>query len=202
MADALPTNLLLTIKSARIRDFFPLLQQGFDVPALLGSTLANLLETQWQLTADYVTKRIATIFLEGHPVDDLTTAIIRENSVVALSGAMPGLVGATMRRDGFYANLRNSITYREIIPDTPARVARIRVKIFNILLPELGPDFLRRGVILGRIELVYFLENQTAAFWQDCPAAELNGAVVEPVQLCAAMHISGCEAVDLYVMTS
>jgi hypothetical protein len=202
MADALPANLLLTIKSARIRDFFPLLQQGFDVPALLGSTLANLLETQWQLTADYVTKRIATIFLEGHPVDDLTTAIIRENSVVALSGAMPGLVGATMRRDGFYANLRKNITYREILPSTPARVARIRVKIFNILLAELGPDFLRRGVILDRTELLSFLENQSTAFWDDCPAAELNGAVVDPTQLYAIMHISGGETVDLHVMTS
>lgn len=202
MADALPANLILTMKPARMGDFFLLLQQGFDVPVLVGCTLENLLELQWQLAADYVTKRIATIFLDGRPIDDLATAIIRENSVVALSGAMPGLVGATMRRDGFYANLRRNITYREIIPDTPKRVARIHVKIFNILLPELGPDFLRRGIILGITELAYFMRNKTAAFLQDCTAAVLNGVVVAPAQLCEKMPLSGSETVYLHVITS
>jgi hypothetical protein len=202
MADALPAELILTMKTARRQDFFLLLQQGFDVPVLLGSTLQNLLEVQWQLNADYVKKRITTIFLEGRPVDDLTAAIIRENSVVALSGAMPGLVGATMRRDGFYANLRSNITYRELIPGIAPRVGRIRVKIFNILLPELGPDFLRSGIILNSTELSYFLKNKTAAFWQDCTGIELNGVFVASAQLYEKKHLSGSEAVYLRVLAN
>lgn len=202
MGDTLPLSLTLTMKPERRGDFSLLLQQGFDVPVLVGCTLENLLELQWQLAPDYVTKRIATIFLDGRPIDDLATATIRENCVVALSGAMPGLVGATMRRDGFYANFRRNITHREVTPDdTPQRVAPIRVKIFNILLSELGPDFLRRGIILGITELVYFLESKTAAFWQDCTAAVLNSVVVAPAQLREEMHISGSETVYLHVIT-
>jgi hypothetical protein len=200
MAEVLPTNLILTMKPARMGDFFLLLQQGFDVPVLVGCTLENLLELQWQLAPDYVTKRIATIFLDSSPIDDLATAIIRENSVVALSGAMPGLVGATMRRDGFYANLRRNITYRELLPDTPKVVARIHVKIFNILLPELGPDFLQRGVLLGITELADFLKSKTAAFWRDCTSAVLNGVVVAPAQLCEKIHLSGSEVIYLQVI--
>jgi hypothetical protein len=200
MADALLENLTITMQPEHAGDFSLLLQQGFDVPVLVGCTLENLLELQWQLAPDYVAKRIATIFLDSRPIDDLATAIIRENSVVALSGAMPGLVGATMRRDGFYANLRRNITYRELISDTPQVVARIHVKIFNILLPELGPDFLQRGVILGITELKDFLKSKTAAFWQDCTPAVLNGVVVAPAQLCEKIHLSGSEVIYLQVI--
>jgi hypothetical protein len=200
MADALPANLILTMKPARLGDFYLLLQQGFAVPVLVGCTLENLFTIQWEIAPDYVTKRIATIFLDSRPIDDPATAIIRENSVVALSGAMPGLVGATMRRDGFYANLRRNITYREIIPDTPKRLGRIRVKIFNLLLPELGPDFLRRGIILGITELADFLKNKTAAFRQDCTSAVLNDEVVSPAQLCEKILLSGSETAFLQVI--
>jgi len=200
MADALPAKLILTMEPARISGFCLLLQQGFKVPVLVGATLTNLLELQWQLSPDYVTKRIATIFLDSRPIDDLTAAIIRENSVIALSGAMPGLVGATMRRDGFYANLRQNITHREILTDTPKRMALVRVKIFNVLLPELGPDFLRRGIIIGINELANFLKNKTAVFWQDCMVAELDGKVVAPARLCEAMDLSGSETILLRLL--
>jgi hypothetical protein len=201
MADALPAELILTMEPARIGDFFLLLQQGFTVPVLVGGTLESLLELQWQLAHDYVTERISTIFLDNHPIDDLTTAIIRENSVIALSGAMPGLVGATMRRDGFYSKLRQNITHREIIAGATHRVALIRVKIFNMLLPELGPDFLRRGIILGINELVNFLKDKTAVFRQDCMTAEFGGEVVAPAQLCAEILKNGSKTVNLHVMT-
>ncbi|MDP2268276.1 MAG: hypothetical protein Q8K46_03820 [Deltaproteobacteria bacterium] len=203
MGDTLPLSLILTMKTERLGEFSLLLQQGFAVPALVGCTLENLLELQWQLAPDYVAKRIATIFLDNRPIDDLATAIIRENCVVALSGAMPGLVGATMRRDGFYANLRSNITHREVIPDDPTqRIARIRVKIFNILLSELGPGFLRRGIILGLTELACFLENNTAACWQDCTKAVLDGVAVAPAQLSEKMQLSGSETVYLHVITN
>jgi hypothetical protein len=202
MADALPANLILTMKPERMGEFSLLLQQGFDVPVLVGCNLENLLELQWQIAPDYVTKRIATIFLDSRPIDDLAKAIIRENSVIALSGAMPGLVGATMRRDGYYAALRRNITYRENIPNTSKRIARIRVKIFNLLLPELGPDFLRRGIILGTAELADFLENKTEAFWQDCAAAVLDGVVVAPAQFCEKIRLSGSETAYLHVIAN
>ncbi|NJL58424.1 MAG: hypothetical protein HC887_00995 [Desulfobacteraceae bacterium] len=53
-----------------------------------------------EIPKDYVLNRISTIFLDGKPVDCLDTAFVRNHSVVSLSAAMPGLVGAVMRRGG------------------------------------------------------------------------------------------------------
>jgi hypothetical protein len=175
--------LILTMKPGQLGEFFPILQQGFFVTAHVGCTLGRVLNRQWELSPEYVAQRITTIFLDGRAIDDVNGAIVREGSVIALSGAMPGLVGATMRRGGYYAAMRGSITYRETGTDHVDRIAPVRVKLFNLLLPELGPDFLRRGMILGATELAEFLGNKPAAFWQACSKALANGTLVGPALL-------------------
>ena len=69
---------------------------------------------------------------------------------------MPGLVGAAMRRDGFYALFRNTITYSEEGQDGPARKGMVRIKVFNLLLPEVGPLFLDRGIYVQSAETEVF----------------------------------------------
>ena len=88
--------------NGRIVEFTALLQQGFGVLARLGCSLEELLCNQWGIDRDYVTSRITTIFMNNRAIDDIATSIVRAGAVIALSGAMPGLVGATMRRGGFY----------------------------------------------------------------------------------------------------
>jgi hypothetical protein len=169
--------------SGQLGEFFPLLQQGFAVTAHVGCTLDKLLGRQWRLTDDYVAQRVTTIFLDGRAIDDVNTAVIKEGSVIALSGAMPGLVGATMRRGGYYAALRETITHQESAVAVPARIATVRVKLFNLILPELGPDFLRRGIIVTSSELTDFLESKEVSFWQGCSSALLNGSPAGPTLL-------------------
>lgn len=176
----LDIDLDLEMKSDQLGEFFPILQQGFGVAARVGCTLDKLLGLQWGLSPDYTARRITTIFLDGRPIDDVNRAVIREGSVIALSGAMPGLVGATMRRGGYYAAMRGGITYQETAADVPDRLATVRVKLFNLLLPELGPDFLRRGMILGSSELTEFFAGKAASFWQGCGKALLDGRAVGP----------------------
>jgi hypothetical protein len=108
---------------------------------------------QLAIPADYVTERITTIFLDNHPVDDLEHAIIRNGSKIALSAAMPGLVGATMRRGGFYASLRQGIS--QLAQDVPISPddGVVTIKLFNLLLGELGPTILARGLLLEQNEL-------------------------------------------------
>lgn len=95
-----------------------------------------------QVDPAYVDERISTIFLDGQPVDDIKTAVIRDGSVLALSGAMPGLVGAVMRRGSFYASFRDSITRRSENGKNGAVMGTVRVKLFNMVLKELGPHLL------------------------------------------------------------
>jgi len=133
--------------------FFPLLQQGVTVPATVGCTLKSLLCDQFVIPVDYVTERITTIFLDNRPVDDLERTIIQDGSRVTLSAAMPGLVGATMRRGGFYAALRQGISYVTGSGAAAGKSGTVRLKLFNLLLAELGPLVLARGLILERGEL-------------------------------------------------
>ena len=136
-----------------VLELAPLFQKGIRVDIQTGCTVKSLLLEQWNIPADYVTERISTLFLNGKPVDDMDEARIREGAVLALSSAMPGLVGAVMRRGGYYASLRGGITYHETAADSGIRKGTITVKLFNLLIREIGPYFLYRGFRVSRRDL-------------------------------------------------
>lgn len=174
------TNLILNMNQDQLGDFFPLLQQGVTVEAHVGCSLELLFSHQWQIPAEYAARRITTIFLNCRPIDSLSTAIINEDAVIALSGAMPGLVGATMRRGGYYAAMREGITHHDTNGNVVDRNATVRVKLFNLLLPELGPGFLKRGIIIPAGELSRFFNGKSEYFWQGCRSALLDNFPILP----------------------
>ena len=175
MNDATNMCLALTMEPERQLEFYALLQQGFNVQVQCGGTLEELLSNQWGIEPEYVTSRITTIFMNSKAIDSIPTTIIREGATLALSGAMPGLVGATMRRGGYYAAMRGSMTHNDNCTDSGSSRACIRVKLFNLLLPELGPGFLLRGIGLDAAQLAAFFGGRDAQFWQGCRSARLNG---------------------------
>ena len=133
--------------------FYPLFQQGVGVSIQTGASLEDLLCCQWNIDRDYVMRRISTLFLDSKPVDDLPSAIVHDGATLALSGAMPGLIGATMRRGGVLASFRNGITYCETAEGSEDGRGRITLKLFNLLINELGPQFLARGIWVPRDRL-------------------------------------------------
>ena len=153
MEDAPRSRLSLQLAPDQLNAFFPLLQKGVTVPVQVGCSLRSLLCDQFGIPADYVTERITTIFFDNRPVDDLDHAIVRDGSRITLSAAMPGLVGATMRRGGFYAAFRQGISHGMDMDGAARYSGTVRVKLFNLLLAELGPLVLARGVIVGQDEL-------------------------------------------------
>ena len=126
--------------------FRPLFQQGVGISIQIGTSLEDLLCCQWNIDRDYVMTRISTLFLDSKPVDDLPSAVVHDGATLALSGAMPGLIGATMRRGGILASFRNGITYCETSEGDGGGSGRITLKLFNLLIDELGPQFLARGI--------------------------------------------------------
>ncbi len=94
----------------RYSSFFQFLQGGFFLGASVGCSIHELLCEQLGLGEEYVLQRITTLFLDGKPVDDIDSAVVRDGATLSLSAAMPGLVGAAMRRGGAFASLRSSIT--------------------------------------------------------------------------------------------
>jgi len=163
--------------------FYPILQGGFLIKARVGTGVGLLLQEQLSLSQQYVLERIGTIFLDGKPVDDLDRATVREGSTLALSAAMPGLVGATMRRQGFYASFRSPITHREEDGAREEKEGFLRVKVFNLVMADLGPLFLERGMYIPSAELARFFVAQPAHFFDGIREARLNKEAISPSSL-------------------
>ncbi len=182
--DGVPrANIELAMDTDRIGSFFPILQQGFGVPARVPCTVKELLCNQFGMDPDYVTERITTIFLNGKATDDIGKAVAGNGALLALSAAMPGLVGATMRRGGYYAAMRSAITLGEQEKAGSSGDGTVRMKLFNLLLPELGPEFLGHGILLDGMEAGGFFREQEQDFWSGCESVTLDGTLVTPVAL-------------------
>lgn len=169
------TELRLHLEESLVPRFFQLLQKGFRVKVQAGCTVKSLLCEQLGLDPEYIERRIKTLFLNGKPVDDMNSAIIRDGSTLALSGAMPGLAGAVLRRGGYYASMRGTISHREETESERLQDGTVSLKIFNILLKEIGPTFLKKGVWIHGEDLKVFFERQSSDFWAGCKKATLDG---------------------------
>ncbi len=109
-------TLSLVVKDKMVPIFFQLLGHGFSLNVQTGCSVKELLCQQFGIPEDYLDERIKTIFLNAKVVDDVSSATVNEGCTLALSGAMPGLVGAILRSGGFYASMRSQISYDQNKP--------------------------------------------------------------------------------------
>ncbi len=177
MNDSVEFDLTLSTPSGLI-PFYPLLQRGFQVRTRLGCSIQAVLTEDLGLQPDYIENRIQTVFLDGHPVDDVTQTAVTEGAVLALSAAMPGLVGATMRRSGVLAGFRDTITYRASDACASDDEGVVTIKLFNLLVRELGPRFLERGIWVESGVLVDLLTSQRDTLERDCRRVRRDGKAV------------------------
>lgn len=176
-------RLLLTVKAKFVSFFFPLLQKGFTKNTEVGCSLRELLAERFGISTDYIENRIQTVFLDGKPVDDMDAAVVREGAVLALSSAMPGLLGAIMRKGGYYSRMRSPIG-QGTSGDAPRRAdGRVVVKLFNLTVRELGPLFLERGIWIDPEDLKNLFRSRPEALEEGCVEAEADGRRVDPAQL-------------------
>jgi len=159
------------------------LQQGVKVRVHVGCSVKALLCHQFGLSPRFVEERIKTVFLDGKPVDDIDSTIIKEGSTLALSAAMPGLAGATLRRGGTLASLRSQITHRKDETSAAQQEGFIILKLFNLLMEELGPPLLQRGVFIKKAVFKEFLRNLPKNFWATCQAPQVDGEEIEVDEL-------------------
>ncbi|NJD55908.1 MAG: hypothetical protein FIA94_05815 [Nitrospirae bacterium] len=178
--------------------FFPLLQHGVLIRCRIGRSVAAFLREDIGATAETI-DMIQSIILDGKPVDDPGAAFIRDGSTLALSAAMPGLVGATLRRGGTYSSFRSAITYHETGQASLQGEGYVRIKLFNLLMAELGPVVLRKGVFLSGRDVVSFMTGQSPDFWEGCRQITLDGAPVDAAGLRNAPWLSEKDRVFLVV---
>ena len=178
-----PTTVYLRIEAGKLGALFPLLQNGFMIRIEIGSSIETLLCERYGLDPDFVEERISTVFLDGRPVDDIGSTTLQDGSILALSAAMPGLVGATFRRGGYLAPFRNVITYRPNGEALTGGRGLATIKLFNLLIKELGPAFLHQGVYFTGEGFQAFMGELGDDFWAGCKSARLNDHPTDPGRL-------------------
>lgn len=174
-------RLELELAESRLKPFYPILERGVTVTLAGETTVKGFLCDQLGLDPEFVETYVATMFLNGQPVDKIEQATIGNGDRLALSGAMPGLVGSVMRRSGLTSSFRASISHREgeRQRQTSGRAA-ITVKVFNLMLAALAEPILRHGVLIGRDEWEDMLKGAGPDFWDNCRKVKLNGQEVPP----------------------
>jgi hypothetical protein len=66
------------------------------------------------------------------------------------------------------------------------------VKVFNLLMADLGPLFLERGIYVPSGELELFFAAEPDRFFDGIKGAALDGRSVQPSSLRRAGTIGGC----------
>ena len=176
-------RLSLVVESKLVPLFFQLLGHGFSLHIQTGNSVKELLCDQLGISEDYLDQRIKSIFLNGKVVDDVNQAVVESDATMALSGAMPGLVGAILRTGGYYAPMRSQISYNSDSEVSQLKNGKITLKLWNLVVKELGPIFLQQGVFIQGTELQSFIIRNRETLKRDCRSAEMKGNTISPDQL-------------------
>jgi hypothetical protein len=173
----------ISLPPAAIGGLFSLMGQGISVETPLGISIQQLLEEHLHFGRDYIRDRIQTIFINGQAVDREGEILVHEGAVIALSAAMPGLVGATLRKGGHLSAMRSNISRARSNEVAKSKRGRVIIKLFNLIAREMGPEMLSQGVWISGAQLAETVQI-LATFGMDTKGAfRWNGALLDPDQL-------------------
>lgn len=155
----LQLDLSITVSSASC--FLVIFSGGVSIITKASNSINEFLSQDYGISEAYIDDRIQTLFLNGKAVDDSRTAMLHEGAVLALSAAMPGMVGSTFRKGGFFAGMRSQISHTTDSVAHHDRQIRIKLKLFNLIAREIGPTFLEKGVYLEGKTFRDFLQRNS-----------------------------------------
>ncbi len=189
----------LAVETGLLPLFLQLLVDGFQMIVPVNHSIKELLCQHLSIPEDYLENRIQTVILNGKAVDNVDTATVEAGSILALSGAMPGLVGAILRRGGAYAPMRRQISHNQTESETKDDTGEVTLKLFNLVVKELGPAFLQKGVWVKGDRLQEFISQYADALAQGCSTLKLDGNILKITEL---SHIDlGNQSVFLQITT-
>ena len=172
-------ELRLTVRPLSLSCFFPLLSRGVTVHAQVGCSIHNLLHDQLNIDEQLLETHVQTVFLDGKAVDNLHQSIIEDGCTLSLSGALPGLVGAAFRKSGFYASLREAVSFHGMEKGQGPRPGSLTVKLFNLTGPAIGPFFLKYGIEVAGSDLEAVFQTCAEPLFESLRRVEINGRTSE-----------------------
>ncbi|MBW2064459.1 MAG: hypothetical protein JRJ03_05940 [Deltaproteobacteria bacterium] len=156
------SGLSLELGHGALPRFLRLFQAGIGIKARIGCTVDSFLCEQLGIGREYLENRITTVLLDGKAVDDFSESLVEDGSVLALSTAMPGLLGAALKKGGRLASLRSNVSYTPGESNQSFREGTVVLKLFNFLAQEIGPVLLSKGIRVNTKDIISFL-----AEWRD-----------------------------------
>ncbi len=175
-------KLRLHVENGALARFLALFQQGFFLSAPVGASLEEVL-TMAGFSREYLQTRVQTVFHNGHAVDDAVTETVGGGSTVALSAAMPGLVGAIFRKKSPIAALRSQTGKGVECVSGRGRTELIRVKLFNSVAQDMGPALLAQGILLDGAVAADFFASRRELLKPVIAHAHLDGEIIDPERL-------------------
>ena len=176
-------KLCMNVRKDLVPLFIRLLSQGMVIFIQAGVSVRELLCGQLGIREGYLDTRIQTVFLNSKPVDDVEATIVENGSTLALSGPMPGLVGATMRRGGFFSGMRSQISYDNTLSSAQKNSGKIVLKLFNLVAKELGPTFLQNGLWIPGKRLKQFIHENLDNLQPNCMSVNFDGRTLDLEEL-------------------
>jgi hypothetical protein len=171
-------HLVMAVDSDNLSIFSQLLMQGFQVRAGVGCSVKMFLCRELGLDPDYVDQRIQTIFLNSKAVDNIDKAIVTQGATLALSAAMPGLVGATFRKSGYYSSFRSHVSQQDNIKVSLCHEGKVTIKLFNLIARDQGHIFLKRGIRISGKKFREFISQKKDAFRSAFKSISMDGKPV------------------------
>lgn len=159
------------------------MEGGFRLKVKTGQSIKEIFCEQLDISDDYFENRIQTIFLDGKAVDSADTAWVENGSRLALSAAMPGLVGATFRKGGRCATFRGTISYSTSKKSITKGEGEITLKLFNMIAKELGPPLLQKGIIIEGKRFQDFALQNREDLKAGCHSIHLNDKKADMAKL-------------------
>jgi hypothetical protein len=186
MDNRVETRLSLIVVGSAMRSFCVLTGGGFQVDIQASCTLRELLCARLGIESAYLESRIQTIFLNYKAVDDPKSAIVSAGATIALSGPMPGIAGAMLRKGSPLSSMRSPISHdtHDNQPDSPG--GDVTIRLFNVLQQELGPRLLDRGIRIPGSSLADLLRRRARSFESAILTAELDEKTVSVAAVLAA----------------
>ena len=150
----------LLVRADSLDKFTTLLQSGIFLSIQQGESIGDLLTSLPGFSETYIKERVQTIFMDGLPADDLAQQFLEQETVLAISAAMPGLAGAIFRKGGVHASLRTT-TEKKDASTTHGDALTVRLKLFNIIAKERGVTLLAEGCLIQSASFEKFLHYRT-----------------------------------------
>ncbi len=189
-------NLRLKLKPGQESRLLPIFQLGICLRTRAGLPLAEVLR-EAGFSGQYLQEKVQTVFLDGSAVDDLDRAIVKGGCVIALSAAMPGLAGAILRKGSPISGLRSKTSAATGLRSSVDAVETVRLKLFNRVAEEMGPELLHRGILLKRSDFENLVASRPGLLQEAIVEAELDSAPLSPAELFGGKSIRS----DHFVLT-